>query len=119
LREFLGSLEQPLRQLDATLDALGSAGRAANTGELRAEASQTSAPIYVSAAALPETPAASAPNGRRIADELANERDRRTKLVAAVRALQAATQSGEPTTPWIEELVELVSETRPSARRRS
>ncbi|HTU60087.1 MAG TPA: hypothetical protein VMF89_16660 [Polyangiales bacterium] len=115
LREFLGSLGTPLRELDAVLDALNSQG---------AQPPETApASFDVSPDGRTQEPkeskAASGPGGRRIADELAQERDRRTKLVAAVRALQAATQSGEPTKPWIEELVELVAETRPSARRRS
>jgi DNA repair exonuclease SbcCD ATPase subunit len=115
LREFLGSLERPLRQLDASLDTLGTAGRteaAPSAPVIDVSTATSTTPATADASSLP------APNGRRIPDELANERDRRTKLVAAVRALQAATQSGEPTTPWIEELVELVSEARPSARRR-
>jgi|GEM_PF-6599868 len=115
LREFLGSLGSPLRDLDTSLDALNSPG-----GQ-PAEAAPASFDVSPESRApeAKDSKAASGPGGRRIADELAQERDRRTKLVAAVRALQAATQSGEPTTPWIEELVELVSESRPSARRRS
>jgi hypothetical protein len=120
LREFLGSLGTPLRELDAALDALNPAGE-------RTQAAPASALFDMSAdsrppaSAAPAGDSAAAPAGsKRIADELAQERDRRTKLVAAVRALQAATQSGEPTKPWIEELVELVAtESRPSARRRS
>lgn len=115
LREFLETLGEPLRELDTALDALNS------PGEQRSEAAQPSARFDVSAEARSAEPApVSAAKPGRIADELASERDRRTKLVAAVRALQAATQSGEPTKPWIEELVELVAvESRPSARRRS
>ena len=126
LREFLASLGTPLRELDASLDALGSQG-----GQ-PAEATPTSASFDVSqesranepkqssrASEPKESKTKSTASSARIAEELAQERDRRTKLVAAVRALQAATQSGEPTKPWIEELVELVSESRPSARRRS
>lgn len=122
LREFLGTLEQPLRELDASLDALNSTGRVASPGERTTDAAELGAHFDVSASQPPLAPdakASAAPSGRRIADELAHEKERRTKLVAAVRALQAATQSGEPTKPWIEELVELVSEARPSARRRS
>jgi len=109
LREFLGTLETPLRELDASLDALNSQG---------SQPTQ-SPPFDVTPSESKEPKPKGTASGGRIADELAQERDRRTKLVAAVRALQAATQSGEPTKPWIEELVELVSETRPSARRRS
>lgn len=118
LREFLGSLQTPLRELDASLDALNTQpGQPASATAPSARFDvRTSEPKE--AKEPKDTKAKSAASGR-IADELAQERERRTKLVAAVRALQAATQSGEPTKPWIEELVELVSESRPSARRRS
>jgi hypothetical protein len=46
----------------------------------------------------------------RLSDDLAKERSRRRKLGATVRALEAANQSGESVGPWIEELLELLSE---------
>jgi hypothetical protein len=124
LRAFLVSLERPLRQLDASLDAMTPTG----PGRALAQADQTEpGTIFDGLSELTngEGPRASVrtetqalPEGGRIADELARERTRRTQLAAAVRALQAATQSGEPTTPWIEELVALVSTESAGAPRR-
>ena len=46
----------------------------------------------------------------RLSDDLQKERVRRRKLVFTVRALQAATESGEAPGPWIEELIMLLNE---------
>jgi chromosome segregation ATPase len=49
-------------------------------------------------------------NAARLSDDLAKERARRRKMAVTVRALQAATDSGEAPGPWIEELVAVVNE---------
>jgi hypothetical protein len=45
----------------------------------------------------------------RLSDDLVKERTRRRKLVFTVRALQAASESGEAPGPWIEELIALLN----------
>jgi len=93
LREFLGSLEKPLRELDGSLDRLGPDARVLPLAEaLRSDSI--------------EPPADAA----RLTDELAKERSRRRKLGVTVRALQAASESGEPTGPWIQELLQILAE---------
>ena len=49
-------------------------------------------------------------NAARLQDDLAKERSRRRKIAVTVRALQAATDSGEAPGPWIDELVAVVNE---------
>lgn len=49
-------------------------------------------------------------NATRLSDDLTKERTRRRKMAVTVRALQAATESGEAPGPWIEELMALINE---------
>lgn len=49
-------------------------------------------------------------NATRLADDLAKERTRRRKLGVTVRALQAASESGEDAAPWLEEIIALINE---------
>ncbi len=49
-------------------------------------------------------------NATRLADDLTKERARRRKLAVTVRALQAATESGESPAPWIEDLLSILAE---------
>lgn len=49
-------------------------------------------------------------NATRLADDLSKERARRRKLAVTVRALQAASESGEDPAPWLEELIALINE---------
>lgn len=124
LRAFLVSLEQPLRRLDASWAAAGqnprepllhsalrpddtsavSPGSAVGQG---ADARDQGELIHPAGSAECPGPQSEAPH---VPGELARERQHRQQLIAAVKALQAATQSGEPTHPWIEELVALVGE---------
>jgi hypothetical protein len=46
----------------------------------------------------------------RLADDLSRERTRRRRLAVTVRALQAASESGEAISPWIDELMRIVNE---------
>jgi hypothetical protein len=46
----------------------------------------------------------------RLSDDLTRERHRRRRLSVTVRALQAASESGEAAGPWIEELVAILNE---------
>lgn len=46
----------------------------------------------------------------RLADDLSRERTRRRKLAVTVRALQAASESGEAIAPWIDELMRILNE---------
>jgi chromosome segregation ATPase len=153
LNEFLTTLEQPLRQLDAALDNLQPVPRAHPvTHALRSEpevdatltANETRdardayfneqlasaarriheleaallAKTRAAPAAAPATATASSrtapPPPRteagRLVEDLAKERARRRKLAVTVRALQAASESGEAVGPWIEDLVDILAE---------
>jgi hypothetical protein len=46
----------------------------------------------------------------RVADDLAKERARRRKIGVTVRALQAASESGEDVAPWVEEVLAILAE---------
>jgi hypothetical protein len=46
----------------------------------------------------------------RLSDDLVRERTRRRRIVFTVRALQAASESGEAPGPWIDELIALLNE---------
>ncbi|HET8932541.1 MAG TPA: hypothetical protein VFN67_03830 [Polyangiales bacterium] len=64
LREFLGTIEQPLRELDASLDALDAAG-ATSPGELESPAAQSGTRFDVSATQPPPAAESKAPSARR------------------------------------------------------
>jgi chromosome segregation ATPase len=49
-------------------------------------------------------------NATRLSDDLTRERTRRRKMAVTLRALQAASESGESLGPWIEELMSLINE---------
>jgi hypothetical protein len=63
LREFLGTLERPLRELDSSLDALN-AGRT-SSGEIESPAAQSGARFSVSASQPPAAAESKAPSARR------------------------------------------------------
>jgi hypothetical protein len=46
----------------------------------------------------------------RLSDDLSRERTRRRRLAVTVRALQAASESGEAIVPWIDELMRILNE---------
>jgi hypothetical protein len=119
LRAFLGSLRHPLVQLEAALEdpsgrqvspamAHAEDGQAADitAAGTRFEAVTAAAGLTALKGELIDTRADAA----RLSDDLVKERTRRRKLVFTVRALQAATESGEAPGPWIEELITLLNE---------
>jgi chromosome segregation ATPase len=140
LRKLLGSVKQPLSELHASLDALGPDARMLPVDEaLRSDTTEpgtvfegvSDAPLVEQLrqrerqvaeleAALarygqsPSTVGLAQPGARtetmRLTDELARERTRRKRLGATVRALQAASEAGEPTAPWIQELASILTE---------
>jgi chromosome segregation ATPase len=140
LRALLSNLKKPLHELDASLDQLGPNARVLQVAEaLHSEATEPGTaygaandPSLVEQlrvrerqvaeleAALarygqsPSTVGLAAPGARtevmRLTDELARERTRRRRLGVTVRALQAASETGEAIDPWIQELVTILSE---------
>ena len=64
LREFLGTLEQPLRELDASLDALNAPGRT-SAGDLESPAAHSGTRFDVSATQPPPAAESKAPSARR------------------------------------------------------
>lgn len=64
LREFLATLEQPLRELDASLDALNAPGRT-SSGEIESPAAQSGTRFSVSATQPPPAAESKAPSARR------------------------------------------------------
>jgi chromosome segregation ATPase len=85
--------EEQIQQLEATLAAWRSgAARDGAIAAIKGELIDTRA------------------DAARLSDELTRERTRRRKLAVTVRALQAASESGESVAPWVEELVRIVNE---------
>ena len=100
LRALLRNLKQPLRELDASLDQRGPDARVLQVAE--ALHSEEAGGGFDVASARSEA--------TRLTEELARERTRRRRLGATVRALQAASETGEATAPWIQELLTILSE---------
>ncbi|MEY4581403.1 MAG: hypothetical protein RL701_6106, partial [Pseudomonadota bacterium] len=70
-------------------------------------AAATSAAPAAPSRTLPPPPRTEA---GKLVEDLAKERARRRKLAVTVRALQAASESGEAVGPWIDDLVDILAE---------
>jgi hypothetical protein len=88
----LRASESRIAELEAALSASSGQAREGGLSVLKGELIDTRA------------------DAARLSDDLVKERTRRRKLVFTVRALQAASESGEAPGPWIEELIALLNE---------
>ncbi|HET6333168.1 MAG TPA: hypothetical protein VFG30_08145 [Polyangiales bacterium] len=111
--ETLSAMDEQLRQKDTKIEELEAALAAERQArvaaspegrEARAAARDTS--VATLKGELIDIRA----NATRLSDDLTRERVRRRKMAVTVRALQAATESGEAPGPWIEELISLINE---------
>ncbi|HKU41422.1 MAG TPA: hypothetical protein VJR89_24865 [Polyangiales bacterium] len=103
--EMLTALEEELRAKDLRIQELETALR-----ELRSERDKPQRDVARDVSTLKGELIDVRANATRLSDELAKERARRRKMAVTVRALQAATESGEAPGPWIEELVSVINE---------
>jgi len=145
LQTFLTTLEQPLRQLDASLDGLHPAsprtqGASPLTAaeldvavegepELLEQLAASERHIVELEARLVELQqrvsagvrevSGEDPASARVAEILTAEQARRHKLIVTVRAMQAAAAAGEAVQPWIEHLLQTLAEAGPPLARRA
>jgi chromosome segregation ATPase len=111
--DTLSALDEQLRQKDAKLEELEAAlaaERQARAASPAAEREARAAARDTSVATLKGELIDVRANATRLSDDLTKERTRRRKMAVTVRALQAASESGEAPGPWIEELIALITE---------
>lgn len=111
--DTLSALDEQLRQKDGKIEELEAAlaaERQARVASPEAEREARAAARDASVATLKGELIDVRANATRLSDDLTKERTRRRKMAVTVRALQAASESGEAPGPWIEELIALINE---------
>jgi hypothetical protein len=111
--DTLSALDEQLRQKDGKIEELEAAlaaERQARVASPEAEREARAAARDVNVATLKGELIDVRANATRLSDDLTKERTRRRKMAVTVRALQAASESGEAPGPWIEELIALINE---------
>jgi hypothetical protein len=114
--ETLSALDEQIRQKDLKIEELEAALAAEQKARI---AAQSMSPAERDARVIARDQSVATlkgelidvrANATRLSDDLTRERARRRKMAVTVRALQAASESGESLGPWIEELLSLINE---------
>lgn len=108
-QETLSALDEQIRQKDTRIEELENALAAERQARVAASTvspADREARVATLKGELIDVRA----NATRLSDDLTRERTRRRKMAVTVRALQAASESGESLGPWIEELLALINE---------